>query len=68
MGAKVNYRWAAGAGCITWGNVDASEYWGEQMPKRITRANDACLDVPNVKVIDGASDWLEKAKEMLAYA
>jgi hypothetical protein len=38
------------------------------MPKRITHANDASVNVPNVKLIDGASDWLGKAKEMLAYA
>jgi hypothetical protein len=66
MNADVNYRWAASSGCITWGNVDASEYWGKQMPTRIAHANNAWLNVSNVKLIDGASDWLEM-KEMVAY-
>jgi hypothetical protein len=38
------------------------------MTKRIAHANDACLDVPNVKLIHGASVWLEMAKGMLGYA
>jgi hypothetical protein len=59
MDAEVNYCWAASSGCITWGNIDASEYWGKQMLKRIALANNTCLNVPNIKVIDGTSDWLD---------